>query len=245
MAEENNKNDLYNSQEEVDLIEEYIDDIGYFYEDEYEKYEQKKRHNVFLNCRNIVVSLVAFVIGITLIGAVQTSQYKDLNGKIQIVDSEAIKVKTFFDNTEKAFKYLVNIKGKINQIGSNDSNRISGLLTEHHKTAYNNYSYLLGITSDENYKKYIPNAQNHESVTTPRTYALALKNAYENILLDFFNYENYDLSLTVFQESQPTRTEVDGSNYSQEALNYINYTYEEDISNLRSLKVASENSVIK
>lgn len=223
--------------EEVDLIDEYIDDIGYFYEDEYEKQVRKKRHNIFLNARNIVIFLLTFFIGVTVIGMVQTSKYKTLNDKYQIVDNQAIKEFEFFEETEKCYDFYSKVKNELIKIGSLDKVKIPTYLEPYHKAAYNNYMYLKRVEND------IPEKKDANAIGSPSNYHSRLLNAYELLLTQFFDYEDFRVEYVIYEgTSQPIGSECQYSNYYQESVNYLDYTY--NLGTITEAKIAAENSMI-
>lgn len=84
--------------EELELMDEYIDDYGYFYDNPAEEYERNKKLKIGLTIRNVAIGLLAFVIGVTCLGFfLRTMKYG-----ARIVTQETISETQFWDNTDKA-----------------------------------------------------------------------------------------------------------------------------------------------
>ena len=68
MAKEKETTDVQEKPEELELMTDFIDDFGYFYDNPAEEYERNKKLKAGLTVRNILIGLLVFIIGVTCLG---------------------------------------------------------------------------------------------------------------------------------------------------------------------------------
>ena len=105
MAKEKETTDVQEKPEELELMTDFIDDFGYFYDNPAEEYERNKKLKAGLTVRNILIGLLVFIIGVTCLGFfLRTMKYG-----ARIVTQETISETNFWTETDKAYDAAVDV----------------------------------------------------------------------------------------------------------------------------------------
>lgn len=215
--------------EELELMNEYIDDFGYFYDNPAEEYERNKKLKVGLTIRNVAIGLIVFIIGVTCLGFfLRTMKYG-----ARIVTQEVIAETTFWSETDKA----VETANKVYDVWYENLDVAEPIklpkFTDEYKAAVASYEYLTTTN-------YVPTPVAGWTSHTPEEYKKALISFYELYTIPVIRtaaiinavdgYEGYNSGWT-----------TDSTQFTS-ALDYYMGTLS-DINNLRSDAKASRNII--
>lgn len=108
------KKDYDKIREEIELVEEYIEDLSYFYEDPVDEFLDNYKLRKRLTNRNIILGVLLILIGITIIGYVQTNKYGyDPNGNLRIITGEIRQIEKYYESVEEYYNFALEFAAKM------------------------------------------------------------------------------------------------------------------------------------
>ena len=227
--EKDNVDEIQEKPEELELMTDYIDDFGYFYDNPAEEYERNKKLKVGLTIRNIAVGLIVFIIGITCLGFfLRTMKYG-----ARIVTQETISEVNFWNDTDKAYDLSFEIYDSwMTNLDVSEPVKMP-TFTKEYNNAINYYEKIAT-------NSYIPKPEPGWDSHTPEEYRNALLSFYELYAIPVIRtaavvnavdgYEGYNSGWT-----------TDSTQFTSALNNY--QTVFSDITSLRSEAKASRNII--
>ncbi len=205
-------------EEKFTLLDEYIDDDEYFYNNPLEELERKTKLKLILKVRNSIVISAVFFILIFIIGMWRTTSYGQINdGKYTFVNNERIAMLNYLERVEDLQEKELN--DFVDNIKETNANSES-------KDGESNF-YELGQNPIIKYKEYYRKYTFKEDVFTN----------YNEILLSVFEYAE-----RLLDENQGYSANDDYNNIKKQGIKNNNLHYETDIeeTDVRYLKALEE-----